>query len=144
MKTNFAIATAFTLGLAGCAVAPTPRPAPPQPAQLHQLLGGEWRIEDIAGAGVIDNSHTILEFLPDNQLAGSGGCNRLIGVYDTPAAGSITIDTSGSTRMACPKALMNQESKLLDLLPQITHYGVDNSGALQLTTSGGARITARR
>lgn len=38
-------------------------------------------IEDIAGEGVIDNSHATLQFLSDGSLAGSATCNRIVGNY---------------------------------------------------------------
>lgn len=108
-----------------------------------QLTGPEWIIEDIAGKGVIDMSPASLEFLPDGRLAGNASCNRLIGSYqDTD--GALSIEPTGTTMMACPEALMNQERLLLDMLPTITGYNIDDTGALVLETSGGETITARR
>ena len=46
--------------------------------------------------------------------------------------------------MACPEALMNQERKLLDLLPSVETFRIDESGALVLNTADGKKITARR
>lgn len=138
MKTALIPTLALTLGLAGCAV------APPQPPSHNPLQGGEWRIDDMVGAGVIDNRHVALQFLAGHQLAGSGRCHRLLGVYGIAAPGKIAIDTSGSTRMACPKALMDQERTLLVLLPHITAYSVDATDGLQLSAPDERRITARR
>lgn len=107
------------------------------------LLGAEWVIEDIAGGGVIDNSHASLHFLADGQLAGSATCNRIIGRYASKDS-TLSIKPAGTTMMACPEALMNQEQKLLALLPTVESYRVDDTGALVLTTSGGKTITARR
>ncbi len=107
------------------------------------LIGEEWLIEDIAGQGVIDNSHASLQFLRNGHLAGSGGCNRLIGSY-TQDAGKLSIKPVGTTMMACPKALMDQERRLLELLPLVTHYKFDDTGALLLSAGGGKSITARR
>ncbi|CTQ32271.1 serine hydrolase [Jannaschia rubra] len=107
------------------------------------LLGAEWRVEDIAGRGVIDSSHVSLKFLADGRLAGSATCNRMIGNYETDD-GTITIAVPGATMMACPEALMNQERLFLDLLPTVQGYEIDDTGALILTTEDGSTITARR
>ena len=54
------------------------------------------------------------------------------------------IEPAGSTKMACPPALMNQEKKLLELLPAIQSYRIDKTGALLLSTADGKTILARR
>ena len=46
--------------------------------------------------------------------------------------------------MACPPALMNQEQKLLQLLPKVVSYRIDRTGALELRTPGKQTIVARR
>ena len=107
------------------------------------LLGQEWVIEDIAGAGVVDNSHATLQFLPNGRLAGSATCNRILGSYETQAT-KLRIQPAGTTMMACPPALMNQERKLLDLLPAVASYRIDKTGALVLSTADGKTILARR
>ena len=107
------------------------------------LTGAEWVIEDIAGRGVIDDSHASLEFLPEDRLAGSTSCNRLIGSY-TLKVDTLSVKPTGTTMMACPPALMDQERRLLDLLPHVARYTIDATGALVLKTSDGKTITARR
>ena len=107
------------------------------------LLGQEWVIENIAGAGVIDNSRATLQFFADGRLAGSATCNRFFGSY-TSAGPQLKVAPVGATMMACPEALMRQERKLLDLLPAIQSYRIDKTGALVLTTQGGKQIVARR
>ena len=108
-----------------------------------QLIGREWMIEDIAGKGVIDDSPASLQFLPDGQLAGNATCNRLVSSFTVDGA-ALTIGAAGATMMACPPALMEQESRLLGLLPKISGFTVDPTGALVLTTADGETITARR
>lgn len=107
------------------------------------LLGREWVIKDIAGAGVIDNSHATLHFLADGRLAGNASCNLIIGSYATTGR-KLSIAPIGTTMMACPQALMNQERKLLGLLPTVTRYRINKTGALVLTTADGTEIVARR
>ncbi|MGB4812015.1 MAG: serine hydrolase [Methylophilaceae bacterium] len=107
------------------------------------LLGIGWVIENIAGAGLIDNSQPTLQFLPEGRLAGSGSCNRILGSYKTEGK-TLTISNAGSTMMACPPALMNQESKLLKLLNSVKRWHIDKTGALVLTTNNNTTILARR
>ena len=135
-----ALAAAFTM--AGCSAPAQNNNAAAQPT----LQGQEWVIEDIASAGVIDNSHAALEFLPNGRLAGSTGCNRMLGSYATDTADSakLSIQPVGTTMMACPPALMNQERKLLDLLPSVASYRIDSTGALELHTADKQTIVARR
>ncbi len=107
------------------------------------LLGSEWKIENLDGGGVIDNSHATLQFLPGGRLAGSATCNRILGSY-TRSGGKLTIKPAGTTMMACPPALIDQERKLLDLLPKIRQFRMDANGALVLSTADGRSIAARR
>lgn len=107
------------------------------------LLGAEWIVEDIGGRGVIDDSRPSLRFLPDGRLAGNGTCNRILGDYEAQGA-QLTLKAAGTTMMACPEALMAQESSLLDALARVDGYRIDEAGALVMTVANTAAITARR
>ena len=107
------------------------------------LLGQEWVVENIAGGGVIDASHASLHFLADGRLAGNATCNRILGSYESDG-NKLNIKPAGTTMMACPEALMKQERKLLDLLPTIRSYRIDDTGALVLMTQDKKVIVARR
>jgi heat shock protein HslJ len=85
---------------------------------------GKWLAEDIDGGGVIDRLQTTLEIRDDGLVNGMGGCNRY--------AGSAKIDGSAikflplaSTRMACPPAVMNQESKFHITLEKVRTWRID-------------------
>lgn len=108
-----------------------------------ELVGREWAIEDIAGAGVIDGSPASLQFLPDGALAGSTGCNRLIGSYRAEGT-ALTLSPAGTTMMACPPALMEQEQGLLALLGKVSGYSFDTDGTLRLETGAGHILARRR
>ncbi len=107
------------------------------------LQAGEWRVEDIAGAGVIDNSPATLLFGPEGRLSGNASCNRLIASY-TVEGSRLTISPAGTTMMACPPALMDQERKLVDLIGTVTRYSIDRTGKLILISASGKSIVARR
>ena len=107
------------------------------------LLGGEWVIEDIAGAGVIDRTHAFLRFMPDGRLVGSATCNNLRGRHESVAR-TLRLTLTATSRKQCAPALMHQEGRLLRLLPRVTHYRIDDTGALRLRTAAGEVATARR
>ena len=107
------------------------------------LAGGEWTVEDIAGRGVVDGAPATLAFAEDGNLSGSTTCNRLIASY-TVSGSALSISPAGTTMMACPEALMNQERRLLDALAAVESYRIDETGALILMAAGGTTITARR
>lgn len=92
---------------------------------------------------MIDNSPGSLLFMADGKLAGNATCNRIVGSYSSQGA-ELKIEPLGTTMMACPEALMNQEQKLLGLLAKVKSYAIDDTGALALTTSDGNTILARR
>ena len=100
-------------------------------------------VENIAGGGVIDDSHASVHFLGDGRLAGNATCNRILGSYESDG-NKLNIKPAGTTMMACPEALMKQERKLLDLLPTIRSYRIDDTGALVLMTQDKKFIVARR
>ncbi|MCB1885874.1 MAG: serine hydrolase [Geminicoccaceae bacterium] len=107
------------------------------------LTGGEWTIKDIAGRGVIDGARASLTFGGDGRLSGGATCNRLIGRYRLDGR-MLAVGPAGVTMMACPEALMDQERRLLDLLPRVRSFAIGAEGTLALTAAGGGTIMARR
>jgi heat shock protein HslJ len=79
------------------------------------LVGTEWLLEDLGGAGVIDNIQATLTFPEAGKTAGKGSCNRFFGAAEITAS-AIKLGPLGATRMSCPEAVMNQETKYLDAL----------------------------
>ncbi len=107
------------------------------------LLDAEWRIEDIGGRGAIDDGPAGLQALPGGRPAGSAICIPLISIWPRDG-GALTITRAGVTIMACPEALAEQETRLLDLLPTAAGYAIDGSRAPILRPSGGGTIAAPR
>ena len=108
------------------------------------LQGAEWVIEDIAGAGIVDGSRATLNFGADGQLAGSGSCNRYSGSYMLTGEGLSVSSKTAMTMMACVPALMQQESRFMQLLSQVRRFRFGADGALVLESDTGGTITARR
>jgi heat shock protein HslJ len=92
----------------------------PQP-ESGALWGTSWMLEDLGGAGVIDNTMTTLEFPEVGRVAGRGSCNRFFGSVEVSGE-SLKFGQMGSTRMACPEAVMNQESRYFKALESAERY----------------------
>ena len=123
------------LALAACATPPPP--APPAHAGGAPLVGTEWRLEDLLGGGVIDNSHVTLKLESDGAGGGTGGCNRYFTSWKSQGD-RLTLGKGGSTLMACAPALMNQEGKYLRALEAARSYAFTPDGALVIATAQGA------
>jgi putative lipoprotein len=95
-------------------------------AAPDQLWGTSWLLEDIGGTGVIDGAQATLEFPEVGKVAGRGSCNRFFGSVEVTGQ-SIVFGQLGSTRMACPEAVMNQEAKYLKALQDAERYGFDGA-----------------
>ena len=117
-------------------------PGTVSPDAQERLVGKEWLVEDIAGRGVIDDARASLRFGSDGRLSGEGSCNRILAGYMVSGS-KMTISKAGLTMMACPPAVMDQERRLVDVLNAVQSYRIDQTGALVLTSSTGATVTAR-
>ena len=107
------------------------------------LTGDAWTVEDIAGAGVIDNSMPQLLFMEDGALGGQTGCNSILGQW-TQDGGTLILEELGSTKALCPETLMNQETRMIEALTDVTAARVDETGALILSGPEGDTILSRR
>jgi heat shock protein HslJ len=79
------------------------------------LSGSEWLLEDLGGSGVIDNIQATLTFPEAGKVTGNSSCNRFSGPAEI-SGDSVKLGPLASTRMACPEAVMNQETKYLNAL----------------------------
>ena len=86
-----------------------------QPAPTFSLSGNEWLLQDLGGSGVLDNIEATLTFPDTGKVAGNGSCNRFFGPAHV-SGNVIKLGPLASSRMACPEAVMNQETKYLNAL----------------------------
>ena len=94
----------------------TTQAAPAQKTTVtFSLLGSEWLLKDLGGSGVLDNIQATLTFPEAGRVAGNGSCNRFFGPVET-SGDAIKLGPLASSRMACPEAAMNQETKFLQAL----------------------------
>jgi len=89
------------------------------------LSASEWVLEDLGedlgGHGVIDRVQATLTFPETGKVGGNGSCNRFFGPTEM-SGDHIKIGPLGSTRMACPEAVMKQETKYLAALQAADHF----------------------
>lgn len=101
-----------------------PKPASPVTLTPLELVGTSWRAEDIGGRGVAEMVESTLTFETDSRIAGSTGCNRYFASIHISGA-SLRIDQTGSTRMACKPAAMEQETRFLAALQGAREFRFD-------------------
>lgn len=90
---------------------------------VRDLAGTSWLATDIGGKGVTDGVRPTLTFAEPGKVAGTGGCNRFFGAV-TVDGPSVEFGKMGSTMMACPPPLMEQEKRYLDALGEAKRFEV--------------------
>jgi heat shock protein HslJ len=114
------------------------------------LGGSEWKVVNYnngkqAVVTLIPGSDISLGFGADGEVAGSGGCNRYFGPYQSQDA-SLQVGPLASTRMACeaPEGIMEQETQYLTALQEAATYTIEGS-TLTIRDAGGAmQVVATR
>ncbi len=109
-----------------------------QASDADRLMGPVWLAVDIQGGGVIGNALSTVRFDAGGKVSGSGGCNRLFGTV-TVAGNSLAFGGIGTTRMACPPAVMQQESKFLNALGAARTFRFTGPN-LELYDAAGAKL----
>ncbi len=104
-----------------------------------RIEGGTWLVEDIQSRGVMDYLQTTLRVSGGGDVTGSGGCNSYFGSADIDGD-RIRFGALGSTRMACPEAIMDQESRFFAALELVRHWRVDPAGHLHLLDENGGTV----
>ncbi|AWV90098.1 META domain-containing protein [Bradymonas sediminis] len=105
------------------------------------LVGAEWSVESLAGSGLVEETQPTLMFTADGEVSGQASCNRFFGSYQLVDDG-LTITTAGTTRMACPVLVMEQEQLMLKVLNEVDGFEIDAEGVLRLHTGAREVISA--
>jgi putative lipoprotein len=93
------------------------------------LLGTRWLLEDLGGAGVIDEASATLEFPEPGKVEGSGSCNRFFGTVSIDGT-AISIHPLGTTRMACAEAVAMQEVSYIRALQSAERFVLQRTALL--------------
>jgi heat shock protein HslJ len=80
----------------------------PDAAAPVELTGTSWRLEDLAGRGVVAGMEATLEFPEPGIAEGNGTCNRFRGPV-TVTGGSIRFGALISTKRACVDEAANAQ-----------------------------------
>jgi len=96
------------------------------------IISGAW-VDPSAHTG--SEQETFVQFHPDGKVSGFAGCNRFFGTF---VATDSTLDVGplGTTRMACPDTIMQQEMAFLGEIEGASGY-VISGHRLSLDTTNG-------
>ena len=120
----------------GCRSVEAPSAGPRPPVSAASLVGTSWVAEDIDGMGVLERVQSTLTFAGSQQIAGRAACNQFFGSLEV-GDGTLRLKPAGTTRMACPPAVMEQETRFLKALGVVTSFRRE-AGKLLLLDGGGA------
>ena len=130
--------TENTEAASGTPISATPA-TPPAGAAAMNLKDTYWLLtalgdKPVAAADTGRAAHIILRG-DSKQVNGSGGCNRMFGVYELNGD-ALRFSGVGSTKMACKEG-METESAFLPVIMHVARYRVDGQ-KLELSDSTGA------
>ena len=99
-----------------------------------------WELESYGETGnlqtVIQDTEITIEFKSaESKVAGSGGCNSYFGGYEINKKELTIIPPIGSTMMACPEPIMDQEQEYFKLLETTETYQIEKD-KLAISCSG--------
>ena len=116
--------------LSGCQVGAT--------ATLDSVVGPVWEVQTIDGTAF--PATATLRFSPDGKLSGKASCNRYFGAIKFIGA-DVTIDSLGSTRMACEA--LDDEHRYLLALEEMTQLKLSR-GQLVLSNPSGRELIFKK
>ncbi|WP_395644645.1 META domain-containing protein [Terricaulis sp.] len=131
-RTLVSLTVASGLAAAACASYAPPR------GPAYTLAGTRWTAESINGQPVAGAAPQIA-FGAEYRLTGTGGCNRLSGVYET-AGDRIAVRGLGRTRMACAAPVMSQEEAFVSILDSANTVTQDGD-RLVIAADDGQNVT---
>jgi heat shock protein HslJ len=114
-------------------------PAPADNGDPVAVYDRRWMLEDIGGAGVIDNLESPVQFNPIGTVSGHAGCNRFSGSAAL-GAGTLDVGPLAATRRACAAAVMDQEQRFLDALARAAAWRIGDDGLLRLADADGSEL----
>lgn len=111
-------------------------------AGIPGLQEGEWRVTQIGGDVVPQDSAPTMTFATDGRLYGSTSCNRFNSSYSLDGT-SLGVGTLAATKRACETGLMEQERRFLDAISLIENVSLEAGGFLVLSGNGQRLVAVR-
>jgi heat shock protein HslJ len=143
-STHRAPAAALALLLACARAAPSADAAGAgSTGSTMRLAGTEWVLADLAGRPPLDGLQATLAFPAEGRVAGTASCNRFTGAV-TVRGDSIAFGPLATTRMACPPAIAEQETRYLAALEGAVRASMDGASLLLHPRGGGAPLRFTR
>ena len=142
---NAVLGALALLVLSACA--PMGQPSNPPPSNTtpivdaSPLAGPVWVAMEIATRPVLVEA--TLNVAADGRVSGTSGCNNFAGL-SMVAGDSIAFDQLVSTRMACPDAQMEQETRYYQALAAASRYRLDGDTLRLQDDSGTTLVLYRR
>ena len=97
--------------------------------RFDRLIGIEWLALDIDGTPVSTQANSTISFEDAVSVTGNGGCNRFFGTVKL-TGDVLEVGPLGTTRMACPETIMDQENRFLKALEATRSYRLDDATGL--------------
>ena len=110
---------------------------------LRDLEGRIWRLTRFPTDTPVPDGITVNIVFKEDKVAGTGGCNRYFASIKNNAAEEIAIGPISSTRMACPLAEIDMESRYLQALQNVERFSF-LAGDLILTWQDKTGVHAMR
>lgn len=107
-----------------------------------RLAGTDWTVTTLEGEALTLDRLPTISFGEDGALAIFGGCNRFVGQMQTNGDGFAIGDNLAGTMMACPEAVAAVESRLLDVLREVSRTRSNGSDLSLMNSDGTVLITA--
>lgn len=90
------------------------------------LSGTEWTLATLGGTEALADTSVSLSLMDDDELSGSGGCNRFTGTWQSGDDDALTLNAGAMTMMACPEPIMNQETAFMTALADTRSHSRDD------------------
>ena len=127
----------LALSLAACA---TPPMADEGTLPRHALIGTSWLAQAIDGTVADPAVQSTVTFQREDQVIGSGGCNRYFGRLGLSGS-TLSISGVGNTRMMCsPVPVMQQEQRFLEALQASVAWRREGDTLILLDLAGRERL----
>lgn len=106
------------------------------PLSPPELEGVTWKLTRLARNEEVPDGVRITARFKNGKVSGNAGCNRYFAPVTGKEPGQLDIGLVGSTKMACPPAIMQIEDRYLRALQQVQRFSFV-SGQLALTYEDG-------
>lgn len=99
----------------------------------------DWKVKEILGKPLVEQSVVTLEVKEDGAVSGKASVNRFFGKVEIDAE-KLKFGPLGMTRRAGPRPLMEQESRYVKSLANVVAYKIEKNKTLLLLDKDGKPV----